>query len=255
MLSRTRDRRTVLTTLGAAVSGSAIIGQATAKRSPREIYEAGLEIREETGKREAFEQYILDHGFERDSQSVEVFPFEQSIDDVGIRRAESSDLTLAATVYSLADVSYAHGDWSVRNDTTDAWNDWSDLGKKPNDVVGIGWEHSDYDIKWNSWSSDQYSTQQIATTNNVAWQFDDYNAAIEYVQSDPVDSLFYGWVDAELDPTNPLSERSIIVSYQHTWVGGSVSGISFDSSGSMSISASLETKKWDSPKQAYSSDS
>lgn len=124
----------------------------------------------------------------------------------------------------------------------------------PKDIVGIGWEHSDYDLKWNTWESDSFSSKRTATTNNVAWEFNDEDAH-HYYAGDGDGVMFQGWADVELSPTNPLSERSIIVNYQHTWLGGSIKGASFDSSGGMSISVSIDTQKWNAPKRAYSNDS
>ncbi|WP_277523550.1 hypothetical protein [Natrinema salsiterrestre] len=51
-----------------------------------------------------------------------------------------------------------------------------------------------------------------------------------------------------------MDERAIIVNYQHTWVGGEVTGFSFGDDGAMSISVDITTKKWDKPKRAHSDD-
>lgn len=248
------DRRSVLKTVGAAVGGSTIVGQATAQPSVRDIYKQGLEIRERTGKIEPFEEYILNRGFEVAHQNSETFAFEESNSSVGTERVEKDDMTLHASVYTQDGVAFAHGDWYVERDLSDAWNDYDDTGYPPKDIVGIGWEHSDYDIKWDTWESDSFSSKRVASTENVAWEFSDENAH-HYYAGDGDGVMFEGWADVELEPTNPLSERSIIVNYQHTWTSGSVTGVSFDSTGVMSIGVTLETSKWSGPKQAHSNDS
>ncbi|WP_410766058.1 hypothetical protein [Haloferax sp. DFSO60] len=247
------DRRSVLKSIGTATAGLSIGGQATASPSPREIYKQGLKIREQTGKRGPFEEYILNRGFSIAQQNSETFAFGEDAGAIGIERVERDDLTLHASVYTQDGVSYAHGDWYVERDLSDAWNDYDDTGYPPKDIVGIGWEHSDYDIVWDTWESDSFSSKRVATTNNVAWEFNDEDAH-HYYAGDGDGINFQGWADVELTPTEDISNRSIIVNYQHTWVGGSVTGVSFDGSGGMSIGVSLEAKKWDSPRQAYSSD-
>lgn len=246
------SRRKVLKSLGGTLAASGLIGQAAAQPSPREIYQRGLEIWEKTGKREQFEQYILNRGFKIAQQNSETHDFRNNSGNITPRHAEPSDLTLYASVYSSNGVTYSNGSWEVQRDLSDAWNDFDDAAQQPKDIVGIGWEHTDYDIKWNTWDSSKYTSQRMATTNNVAWEFDDYTANTNQVTGSGL--LFYGFASVELTGTNPIGQRSIIVNYQHTWVGGKVTSISFDTSGAMGIGVSYETKKWNTPRQAHSND-
>lgn len=252
------DRRSVLKALGATVTGGLIMGEAAANPSSDQIFKKGLEIREKTNSRKAFENHLLNHGFSIEQQNTQKYPFTEDNSEVSTnaQRIEKGDMFLVASVYTSGGECYADGTWRVTQDHSDAWNDMEDPGSKPVDIIGIGWEHSDYDINWNSWWSDAHSTQKKATTNNVAWRFDDLSAyADQFEGTSNGDLCFRGHADVKLKPTNPINERSIIVNYMHTWFGGSVSGVTFDPSGGMAVATGVKCKQWNGPKQAHSNDS
>ncbi len=159
-VTMTSTRRKVLKTLGGALTASGLVGQAASQPSPREIYKQGLKILDRTGDKELFEQYILNRGFKIVQQNSETAPLEHG--EVSTKHAEPNDLTLTASVYShvTGSPSYAHGLWNANKDTGDTWNDFTDAGVAPKDVIGIGWEHTDYDIKWGTWESSSYVSQR-----------------------------------------------------------------------------------------------
>lgn len=236
-------------TISGTIAGLSVVGTASAKRTPEEIRQQAIKIRRESESDDAFKRYLKNHGFEIKRETSKTVPFAKETDAISTQTIEQSDLTLNGFVYTSDGVSYAHGEWDVWWNEGDTWNDTEDLGEAPKDVVGIGWEHSDYDINWDSWESDKYSTQETATVNNCAWKFSDGNATDEYVHEGASDHVFYGFCDVELTPTNPIEERAILLNYQHTWLGGTVNGISFDSSGGMSASFAIETQSWSSPEK------
>lgn len=249
------SRRKVLSTLGATAAATGMVGQAAAGgRSSEKIFEQALKIREMTGSTELFEQYLLNRGFEISQQNSETHDYTESNGDVSIKRAERPNLDLKASVYTstYSETSYADADWNVYRDLSDAWNDWDDAPKEPEDVVGIGWEHTDYDIEWDTWNSTEYASYWDSSHNDIVWKFSDTDAYMNRADGD--DHLYGGWASVEMDGTNPVDERSILVSYQHTWVGGEVTGFSFDSSGALSITVDFTAKKWDRPKRAHSED-
>ncbi|MDF9747493.1 hypothetical protein [Natrinema salsiterrestre] len=175
-------RRNVLSALGATAATTGIVGQAAAsERSSREIYNDALEIREETGETNLFEEYLLNHGFKKSQQNTVNHEYTESTGDVSIQHAEPPNLELEASVWTddEEDTTFADADWDVYRDLDDAWNDWDDAPKEPEDVIGIGWEHSDYDIEWDTWDSTEYASYWDSSFNDVVWKFSDTDAYMD----------------------------------------------------------------------------
>lgn len=154
----------MLATLGTTVAASGIAGQVTAVQpSDREIYQQGLEIREETGETEAFEDYILNHGFDIAHQNSETYDFTHSTGDISTQRVKKADLDLYASVYTTQGEKYAYGDWSIDG----GYEFTGSTGEDPKDIVGIAWEHSDYDLVWDSWNGGSHTSKREASVNTL----------------------------------------------------------------------------------------
>lgn len=105
--------------------------------------------------------------------------------------------------------------------------------------------NTDYDLEWDSWDGTKWTYDPDPTTNNISWRASDLHSSEEWA----------GCVSVILNPTEDVSERSIIVSYMHTWRGGHIDSVGFGSSGGMSVDVSLKANSWNTAKKAHSDDS
>lgn len=247
-------RRAILATTGSMLATSGVIGAAGAgTMSPEEHYQRALEIRDRTGTQddEAFENYLLNHGFEKIMHDTvtESRPTGRASDGVSVQEQEKSDFTVNLSCYR--DFSGDH--WADASFTAEE-NDLGDCGNEPNDQWSLQFEHSDYDLVWDSWYTSTYSHKRKAGAYGVAFYHEDFENSFGGDECDDGDSIgFRGYGGMQMTPESGTSQsdRGVYLNYYHIWSEGTIESVSLSSDGTFSVTISADAVTWNSTLQAF----
>ncbi len=158
--------------------------------------------------------------------------------EVGTEHIKDKDnLVLNCTLYGNGDSAWADVEFEA-NDSI------YQLGKDPVDGLAFGWGSDEYDFNGNEstgWYASNKSLIDIHefSGRGVSFGFEDKG----HVQEGH-------WVSVDLLAEGGTSStRNVIFSYMHTWSGTDIESISISIDGTVKVTLSDETKKWDSPVQ------
>lgn len=253
------SRRNYLAGVATSVASLAVVPITTARGTdPREILEQGLQIRDQAQSREPFEKFILNRGFSKvfqnDIQHNNAPVGYNTGDGVSTLDAEKNDFILGLSCYSDVQTgsTYLDGQIEVTLSSSDGDPGDDECGGPPEDEFSVQWEHSDYDIVWDSWYSGGDTSKRKATTNGVAFDWEESTPLTgECADGDSTLLYTYGSVEITPDPGTVVTERGGFLNYYHTWSSGSIDSVTIGTNGSLGITLGWDAKAWDSPLQAY----
>jgi hypothetical protein len=251
------SRRNVLK-IGAGATGisavPSIVGaqKQDVQKSRRKKFQAAMKIREARG-RDAMLDFLRANGYKILENATASRNFSHGSDDVSTMKIEKDDLELNVSIFydTMTGEYYADTDFVARKNSGVFGGD---NGEAPEDIVGIGWESSDYDRvvgnpKGNPGCSSICSLRQ-STSSGIGWNVDDYGECCV----DEGEVVWEGWANCEVVPESGTtqSERTVSAYYYHTWMTDSdVESISFGLDGSLTLTFTQPTeKKWDTPVKA-----
>lgn len=241
----------------AGISGSTM---AKTQTSDRQRFEAALRVLERTGDTEKFREMLVSQGGYIATRDItERKPWDSpSSDEVTTEKLDQGDCTVSMTMVKY---DYCSGDpWVTFNWEHTVGYNWydNDAGEIPVDVASLGWEHSDFELVWDSWYSGNGSYKRKATTEYVTFDYEDY--LCQEIEDEtggdctPMGETFtqkdYCACQLQADAETDASKRKVIGTYQHTWNQTEVDSVSIDSSGGMSVTLKNNDYKWNTPLQA-----
>lgn len=261
-VSRRNVLKTGITAIG--VTGIPLVGASTDDSTPEKLYQRALQLREETGNNEIFRRILQYQGAEIATMDLNFSSLwrepEQQDSDVSTQKLHEADCSLEMTVTKYMDgkgsngfgsYSYPHVDlyWEHSVDYSMPANE---TGELPDDIIGLTFENTDYDIKDGSWYHGDGTSKRERHANGVVFEYEDWNITEAKEGNDgDIPSLGdtytlsdYAGMQVIPDQTSDPSMRRVFANYVHTYKETEIKNVSVSSAGEVTVTVGNQNKKW-----------
>lgn len=239
----TMKRRNYLKAVSAATGVASAPTVVTAKKSFDEIYKKALEIREQTGKREPYLNYLRNRVdmVKANTRKFQV-PVGTPSEGPGTQELDKVDITTSMTLsyYIECPDDYGYVDYEFSIDSTNG--NINSGGKGGPDHISLGWNGDHYRIVDYTWyTSDnspnlEYNSSKL---NGIDFIYRDGDAC--GLQCD----INGKYVGTKVDLLETDQERAIRGEWRHTWDGVNFSGFGVSSGGTVFFSTTPVENFWE----------
>lgn len=220
------SRRKLLKSIGAAtiaiggVSTSSSAANRRGKQDPSKIVDQSFVVREKTGSRKKWKQFLVNRGFSVGSKHVKLsFPAhgsgESNDGGVGTQEIAYEDLDawISMVHYCSSNYYYSELSWQYLQEVCCPHS----VGEDPVDVVGIGFESDKWEYRTGS-LDDLKSSSYVSYRSGTSGSGPGFNVDDDQIYIDgQTDSTFYAGVELEPIGNYTQPQRKVQAAYSHTY--------------------------------------